>query len=450
MALSDFRSVRASLWLALISLFWALAAPATFAAQSLDTIIIESGNDRPTRIAVVPFAQPGLLASAAPMAGIIGSDLARSGQFAPLEAGNMLSLPTDRQSVFFRDWRVLGVEYLVIGRTQQAVDGRLSVGYSLFDVANEREVRTEEYVAASDGWRDLAHQVADDVYEAVTGIRGAFSTKILYILAERSGRPDARYSLMVADSDGAREQTLFRSSEPMLSANWGPQGKRVAYTSFETGRSAIVMQDLETGLREQLTNFRGINGSPVFSPDGRQLAMVLSKDGNPELYLMDLETRALKRLTKHWAIDTEPSWAPDGKSLIFTSDRGGKPQIYRIATTGGKPERLTYQGDYNARARMLETGEQLIMIHRRRGIFHVAWLDLPRDDLRVLTSTSLDESPSVAPNGVMLIYATQVDNQGVLAVVSVDGRVRYRLPSSAGDVREPSWSPYLPTVVEQR
>lgn len=423
-------------------------AASLHAAQSLDTIIIESGNDQPTTIAIVPFAQPGLLQSAAPMADIVGADLARSGQFAPLEPGDMLSLPTERRGVFFRDWRVLGVEYLVIGRTAQALDGGLSVSFSLFDVNNEREVLSADYYATDSGWRDLAHQVADDVYQGVTGIRGAFSTKILYVLAERSGRPDASYSLMAADADGAREQTLFRSDQPLLSASWGPQGRQVAYTSFETGRSSIVLQDLATGVREQLTDFTGINGSPVFSPDGQQLAMVLSKDGNPELYVMDLATRALRRLTTHRSIDTEPSWTPDGKSLIFTSDRGGKPQIYRMLATGGAPERLTYEGDYNARARMLETGEQLIFVHRRRGIFHVAWLDLPRNDLRVLTSTSLDESPSIAPNGVMLIYATQADDRGVLAVVSVDGRVRYRLPSSVGDVREPSWSPYLPAVVQ--
>jgi TolB protein len=234
----------------------------------------------------------------------------------------------------------------------------------------------------------------------------------------------------------------------MLSANWGPGGKQVAYTSFETGRSTIVLQNLETGVREQLTNFRGINGSPVFSPDGGTLAMVLSKDGNPELYVMDLTTRALRRLTTNRAIDTEPSWTPDGKHLIFTSDRGGKPQIYQISVAGGPPQRLTYVGDYNARARMLESGEQLIMVHRGpRNDFHIAWLDLPRDDLRLLTSTSLDESPSVAPNGVMLIYATKAEGRGVLAVVSIDGRVKYRLPSSVGDVREPSWSPYLPSSV---
>ena len=228
-----------------------------------------------------------------------------------------------------------------------------------------------------------------------------------------------------------------------MSASWSPDGRRIAFVSFEGGRPGIVLQDVDTGTREHLTRYTGINSSPVFSPDGQQLAMVLSRDGNPEIYVMNMADRRLRRITRHHAIDTEPSWTPDGENLIFTSDRGGRPQIYQLEMATNLIERLTFQGDYNARARLLPDGKHLVFVHRREGVFHIAWLDLERDDLRVLTATSLDESPSLSPNGTMLIYATQDRGRGILAVVSIDGRVKYRLPSSSGDVREPAWSPYI-------
>ena len=212
--------------------------------------------------------------------------------------------------------------------------------------------------------------------------------------------------------------------------------------TFLTGRPSIVVEAIDGSYRKRITDFKGINGSPVFSPDGRSLALVLSRDGDPEIFIMDLETEALRRITRHHAIDTEPSWAPDGKSIIFTSDRGGRPQIYRVELSTNFIERLTFVGDYNARARLLPDGKHLVFVHRKEGVFHIAWQDLERDVIQVLTQTALDESPSLAPNGTMLIYATQNQGRGILAVVSIDGRVKYRLPSSLGDVREPAWSPF--------
>ncbi len=416
------------------------------AAQSLDTIIIDAGYDKQTKIAVVPFSQGPELAHLAPLSDIIDYDLARSGQFAPSDDENMLSYPTTRKEVFFRDWRILGVEYLVIGRTSLDLLGNLKVDYHLFDVFNEREMIVDAVNTNVERWRDAAHHISDAVYEAVTGIPGAFSTRILYVLAQNAGSPDATYRLEMADVDGERARTLFESDEPLMSASWAPDGQRVAYVSFETGRPAIVLQDVRSGARELLTQFSGINGSPVFSPDGERLAMVLSRDGNPEIYVMNLADRSLRRLTRNHTIDTEPSWSEDGQSVLYTSDRGGKPQIYRQELSTNFVERLTFQGSYNTRARLLPGGQHLVFVHRRNGVDHIAWQDLERDDLRVLTRTSLDESPSLAPNGTMLIYATQDQGRGILAVVSIDGRVKYRLPSSTGDVREPAWSPFINTL----
>lgn len=413
----------------------------------LDTIIIDQGVDDPIRIAVVPFALSEDLDNADNLAKLIRFDLARSGQFDPVAPENMLSYPSTQDAVFFRDWRILQTAYLVIGQAQTNALGQIEVSYQLFDVATQAQLQRVSFNIEREQWRDVGHKIADLVYTEVTGVRGAFSTKILYVLAQDIGTQSARYKLQIADVDGARARTLFDSSEPILSASWSPDGRRVAYVSFETGRPSIILQDIDGPNRERLTNFRGINGSPVFSPDGKQLAMVLSRSGDPEVFVMDLETRKLRRITRHPAIDTEPSWSPDGRYLVFTSDRGGKPQIYQLELATNFLERLTFVGDYNARARLLSDGRHLVFVHRRNGIFHIAWQDLLEDRLLVLTESSLDESPSLAPNGAMLIYATQDQDKGILAVVSVDGRVKYRLPSSAGDVREPAWSPFLPDVV---
>lgn len=444
-------SARTSLALPVLLLFSvalavSFAASGARAADSLDTIIIDAGYDKQTSIAIVPFSQGPEFEGLQPFSEIVEFDLARSGQFAPAARDNMLSFPSKREDVFFRDWRVLGVEYLVIGRAGIDSTGKLRVDYHLFDVFNEREMIVDAVTTARSKWRDAAHHVADKVFESVTGIQGAFSTRILYVLAQNVSTPNERFSLQMADSDGQRAETLFSSTEPLLSASWAPDGRSVVYVSFETGRQAIVLQDLTTGSRQLITNFSGINGSPVLSPDGRRLAMVLSKDGNPEIYVMDLADRALRRVTRHHAIDTEPSWTQDGRHLIFTSDRGGRPQIYKVELASNLVERLTFEGPYNASATLLPDGEHLVYVHRRNGVDHIAWQNLAADDVRVLTQTSLDESPSVAPNGTMLIYATQVEGRGILAVVSIDGRVKYRLPSSAGDVREPAWSPFIETL----
>lgn len=402
------------------------------------TIEITSGVDNPTPIAVVPFANSNGLPE--DLQSIISADLMRSGLFRPIPKTDMLAMPKSQSEVFYRDWRMLGASYLVIGQLTP-VAGRYQLTFELYDVLSQRKVFQKQVAGGEPQLRDMAHAVSDAVYEAITGIRGAFSTKIIYV--EDLGQPGkGRYRLVYADADGARDRVLFSSSEPLLSPAWSNDMSKVAYVSFETSRPAIFVQELATGKRTQLTNYKGLNGAPSWSPDDRTLAMVLSKDGNPEIYTMDVAAKTLRRVTNHFAIDTEPNWSTDGKSIIFTSNRGGSPQIYQVGLASGRVERLTFQGDYNARPRVSPDGKSLVVVHRHDGVFHIALQDIKSGDMRILTETWLDESPSIAPNGAMLLYATKHQNKGVLAAVSMDAGVKFRLPSKQGDVREPAWSPF--------
>ncbi len=404
------------------------------------TIEITQGVDNPTPIAVVPFGG-AIIDLDEDMRGIVSADLLRSGLFRPIPPKDMLSFPQNQAELHYRDWRVLGASYVVIGAVQQIAAG-YSLTYELYDVLGQNRLLSRTVTGTDRTLRDMAHKVSDAVYEAITGIRGIFSTKILYI-EDLQRRGEGRYRLMMADADGAREQVLFASNEPLLSPTWSSDMTQIAYVSFETSRPAIFRQNLITGEREQLTDFQGLNGAPSWSPDDQKMALVLSKDGNPEIYVLDLPTRKLTRITNHFAIDTEPNWTVDGKSIIFTSNRGASPQIYQVGLASGRVERLTFEGNYNARPRVSPDGKSLVMIHRRDDTFHIAMQDLATGNIRILTETWLDESPSIAPNGAMLIYATQHNNKGVLAAVSMDAGVKFRLPSQQGDVREPAWSPFV-------
>lgn len=405
------------------------------------TIEITQGSDDPTSIAVVPFAWQGSGAPPADIAQIVDSDLARSGQFAPVARVDMLGRPSVQEDVFYRDWRAINAEYLLIGRAS-GVDP-VQVDYELYDVLRQTRVLSGSESGAASDVRMVGHRVADDVYEKLTGVPGAFATKLLYITVDRQSGGAGLSRLTLSDSDGARPQVLLKSGEPLLTPTWSPDARHIAYVSFESGRPAIYRQELATGERQQLTNFKGLNSSPAWSPDGKSMAMVLSKGGNPDIYLMDLASGQLQQLTRHYAIDTEPTWMPDGNAILFTSDRGGKPQIYRYDLRNGATDRVTFEGSYNARARVSQDGRSMVMVHRQDGRFHIALQDLVTNRVQILTRTDLDESPSIAPNGSMVLYATKQGGRGILAAVAVDGEAKFSLPSRQGDVREPAWSPYL-------
>lgn len=415
-------------------------------AQAALTIEITQGVKGAMPIAVVPFSWEGAMSAAAPLeiGAIITTDLHRSGRFSPLPERDMLAKPRDPSKVNFQNWSSLGVESLVVGSVRALRDNQYQVQFILFDVFRATQItgQTFHVRGGTTDLRKIAHQISDIIYEALLGERGAFDTQIAYVTQEQDAGGKIRYSLQVADADGFGPQAILNSRHPLMSPSWSPDGKKLAYVTFENGRPAIYTQHVRSGQREKISSFKGINGAPSWSPDGTQLALVLSKGGSPDIYVMNLLSKKLTRLTTSYAIDTEPVWTPRGDAIVFTSDRGGKPQLYQVTLRGRQIKRLTFEGEYNARATLSPDGQLVGMVHGSGNRYQIAVLDLQTGAMQVLTDSVLDESPSFAPNGSMIIYATEHQNRGVLSAVSVDGRVRQRLVLQEGEAREPVWSPY--------
>jgi TolB protein len=424
-------------------LLFALCFAGPAFAQQLEVDLI-GGRESALPITIVPMPYQGS-AGVPPtdVASVVRADLERSGAFRALPEASITERPVRGSEIQYPTWRQLRQDYIVVGRVVDSGDGGYRVEYELFDVAKQERMLGLAMTARANAMRDVAHQMADAIYEKILGVRGAFWTRIAYITATGTGKA-TRYALMVADSDGFNPQTVVRSAEPLLSPSWSPDGRRLAYVSFEGGNSAIYLQDISTGAREKIASFRGINGAPSFSPDGRQLALTLSRSGNPEIYVMDLGSRQLRQLTTSSSIDTEPTWSADGSTIYFTSDRGGRPQIYRVSAAGGSATRVTFEGNYNATASVSYDGKKIAVVQGSGNNYRIALMDSSLGGARwsSLSPGSLDESPSFAPNAAMVLYAAREGGRGVLYAVSADARVRQRLVVANADVREPAWSPY--------
>jgi TolB protein len=369
---------------------------------------------------------------------VVNADFRFSGQFKiiPAPQGRPLAVSV---------WREAGADSVLSGKVTRIGYNRYDVSYKLFDaVAQGKVLLAKNYQISANDARALAHHISDEVYQKLTGERGIFSTRIAYILVQRKGSEKAKYFLEVADVDGHNPQGLLVSTEPIMSPAWSPDGREIAYVSFEKKKAQIFTVSVETGKRRLLTDFAGINNAPAWSNDGRSLAVVLSKGGAPKIYSVDLSSGYMKQLTFGEAIDTEPRYSPDGKSLLFTSGRGGSPQIYRLSLADGSIARMTYDGNYNARASFTPDQKHIVMMHRGEDrSFSIAIQNTDNNSqVTQLTYSSADESPSVAPNGRLILYATRANDKGVLAIVSIDGRTKLRLPARDGDVQEPAWSPF--------
>jgi TolB protein len=406
-------------------------------------IEITQGQDDAVPIAIVPFGWEASPTGQIDVADIVAADLKRSGRFAPIDRRDMVDKPTVGTQIKFQDWRYLKTDYIAVGKVTAEAGGYVT-HFELYNVLNGQKLLAQSVTASATTLRSMAHRVADAIFQQLTGIPGAFATRIAFVRAE--GPPTSRtYKLIVADADGENQFEVASSTEPLMSPSWSPDGQSLAYVSFESKASAIYVQTLRTGERRRVSARSGINASPAWSPDGSTLALALSrKDGDEDIYTLQLSSQLLTRMTFDPGIDTEPVWSQDGKRLYFTSDRSGGPQIYTVLVDSpGKPERLTFDGTYNARPRLSPDGKQLAIVHLDDGKYRIATFDLGNKSVRVVSQGSQDESPSFAPNGALLIYATADRGRGVLAWASPDGRVQARIPDTKGDIREPAWSPIL-------
>ena len=404
-------------------------------ARAQLTIEIVGGAGAPLPIAMVPFE--GEVRYPLSITGIVGADLARSGLFKLVDPEGITPRPYRPEDLQTAAWRARGADAVVVGTTRPLPDGRVEVRYALVDVVKQVTLESQIYTITPAQFRVTAHKIADTIYEKLTGDPGVFSTRIAYITKQ-----GPKYQLLVADADGSEPQTIVTSNEPLLSPRWSPEGNRIAYVSFESRKPVVYVQNLSNGSRAAVANFRGSNSSPAWSPDGRKLAVTLSKDGGSQLYLMNADGSDPQRVMTSSSIDTEAYFMPDGRSLLFTSDRGGSPQIYQLTLANGAVERVTFDGTYNVSARPFPDGKGFAFVRRDGSRFQIATQDFATRQVQVLTTGPLDESPSVAPNGKLILYANEVGGRGTLAAASSDGRVKQRLSATIVDVREPAWGPY--------
>jgi len=407
------------------TMLFVIAVSIPFSAFAMLSMELTRGVSGAIPIAVVPFE--GSESAPQNVSAIVTNDLQNSGRF---------KVSTGRS------------DNTVVGRVSVLGGDQYEVSFKLLDSLggkdNSRAVMSKKYTVPGRELRAISHHISDLIYQQITGTRGVFSTRLAYVVVQHGEPGQRRYILEVADQDGYNPRPLLNSPEPIMSPSWAPNGKQIAYVSFENKQAGIYIHNVVTGYRTLVSRFPGINGAPAWSKDGRKLALVLSKSGSPNIYIMDIATRHLTQITNDFYINTEPAWAPSGRSLLFTSNRSGGPQIYQVNLASHAISRVTYDGNYNARGSYTPDGNHVAMIHSVSGIYSIAILDLDSGVVRVVSSRSTDSaSPSVAPNGSMVLYDTVIGGRNMLGIVSSDGRIQLLLPARNGEAQDPAWSPYL-------
>jgi TolB protein len=402
---------------------------------------ITKGSDNPYSLALINF--DGSETKIYEVSNIVKNDLNRTGEFRILDNKQLLSIPTNEDNLNYSDFKLLGIDYIVMGSLEEEDTSNISAVYKIFSVQKESQLRTSTVYGVPNKLKQLAHYISDGIYEEITGLKGVASTRLLYVTEEFSGGI-SQFKLNVADADGSDEQILLRSNEPIISPSWSPDSKKVAYVSFETGMAKVFIQNIATGKREIVLENKFQISSPSWSPNGKFMSLTLYQDGNAEIYILNLKNKNLTRLTNHYSIDTESSWSPNGSKIMFTSGRSGSPQLYEINLKkfNAKPQRITFEGNYNAKGSYLPNGEGVVFVHRKNSNFQIALKYFNENFVRPLTNSQLDESPSISANGNVIIYAISENETGLLAGVTLSG-ARFRLPMKKGEVREPSWSGFL-------
>ena len=400
-------------------------------------IEISQGSKDLAKIAIVPF-NDGKKTNIA-LSDLIEKNLTLFGEFKATPKNEMLSFPSSEDNFFYRDWNILKVDYAVIGKLEEKNNSEAYIEYFVFNVPLKKLILKGDITGDINELSQISKVISNRTYKAITGLEGIFNTKLAYILNPQK----EIYKICVSDIDGSNEQILFESSAPLMSPSWSSDNKKLAYVSFEKGYPEIYMQDLFSGKRESIKTLGLSNSAPVWSPDNKKLAFVMSMSGNPDIYIYNLRNKKISRHTTHYGIDTEPSWSPNSKKLLFTSNRSGSPQIYELTVSSNRIKRITLDGDYNARASYFPNGKDIVLVHGNNGIFHIGTKKIRSRFINTISKTTLDESPTISPNGNIIIYATKNNSQGYLAGLTLDGKSKFTLPTKFGSVREPAWSPLM-------
>ena len=412
----------------------------TFLALSIEAklkIEISQGSKDLPKIAIVPFKSNMKIGESISM--LIQDNLTLFGEFNALPKNEMLSFPSKEENFFYRDWNILNVDYVVIGNFQEENFEFINIEYFVFNISLNKLILRGDVSGNYSEKEKISKVISNRVYKSITGLNGVFDTKIAYIL--NPSREE--YKICISDIDGTDEEVLFESSAPLMSPSWSSDLKKLAYVSFEKGYPEIYMQDLFSGKRESIKTLGLSNSAPVWSPDNKKLAFVMSSSGNPDIYIYNLRNKKISRHTTHYGIDTEPAWSPNSKKLLFTSNRSGSPQIYELTVSSNRIKRVTLDGDYNARASYFPDGKDIVLVHGNNGVFHIGTKKLKSRFINTISKTTLDESPTISPNGNIIIYATKNNSQGYLAGLTLDGKSKFTLPVKFGSVREPAWSPFM-------